>query len=153
MNHLTGFYFEQEDNMFSTTFKVINNIRIELCHRAAEASHYKGWDDAFARKEIKSVVFNEAVTFRKKRETVILDAHLQDLTESELVELGFREWSVDTPGLWLIPLFLKEYLSQTMIVTDIRGRTYAVADADTDTRFGVCAWGFFHQKSKDARRG
>ena len=49
MNHLTGFYFEQEDNMFSDTFKVINNIRIEQFHRAAEASHYKGWDDAFAR--------------------------------------------------------------------------------------------------------
>lgn len=139
--------------MFSVTFKVINNIRTEICHRAAEAAHYKGWNDAFARKEIKSVVFNEADTFRKKRETIILDAHLQDLTEFELFELGFREWSAGTPGLWLIPLFLKEYLSQTMIVTDIRGRTYAVADADTDTRQGVCAWGFFHQKSKDARRG
>lgn len=139
--------------MFSSTFKVINNIRIEICHRAAEASHYKGWDDAFARKEINNTVFNEANTFRKKRETIILDAHLQDLSESELIELGFREWSSDTSGLWLIPLFLKEYLSQTMIVTDILGRTYTVSDADTDTRAGVCAWGFFHQKSKDARRG
>lgn len=139
--------------MFSSTFKVINNIRIEICHRAAAASHYKGWDDAFARKEIKNTVFNEANPFRKKRETIILDAHLQDLSESELIELGFREWSSDTSGLWLIPLFLKEYLSQTMIVTDILGRTYTVSDADTDTRAGVCAWGFFHQKSKDARRG
>ena len=27
MNHLAGFILEQEDNMFSNTFKVINNIR------------------------------------------------------------------------------------------------------------------------------
>lgn len=139
--------------MFSSTFKVINNIRNELCLKAAEASHYKGWDDAFAREEIRTVVFNEADVLRKKRETAILDAHLQDLSEPELIELGFREWSAKTPGLWLIPLFLKEYLSQTMIVTGISGRTYAVADADTGTRSGVCAWGFFHQKSKDARHG
>ena len=139
--------------MFSNTFKVINNIRIELCDIAAQSAHYRGWDNEFSRKEIKNIVFNEADVLRKKRETVILDAHLQDLSEPELIELGFREWSVKTPGLWLIPLFLKEYLSQTMIVTDISGRTYAVADADTDTRAAVCAWGFFHQKSKDARRG
>ena len=139
--------------MFSNTFKVINNIRMELCDIAAQSAHYRGWDNEFSRKEIKNIVFNEADVLRKKRETVILDAHLQDLSEPELIELGFREWSVKTPGLWLIPLFLKEYLSQTMIVTDISGRTYAVADADTDTRLGVCAWGFFHQKSKEARHG
>ncbi len=139
--------------MFSNTFKVINNIRIELCDIAAQSAHYRGWDNEFSRKEIKNIVFNEADVLRKKRETVILDAHLQDLSEPELIELGFREWSVKTPGLWLIPLFLKEYLSQTMIVTDISGRTYAVADADTDIRAGVCAWGFYHQKSKEARHG
>ena len=89
MNHLAGFILEQEDNMFSDTFKVINNIRNELCDRAAQGANYKGWSDDYARKEIKEVIFNEPSVFRKKRETVILDAHLQDLSEPELIELGF----------------------------------------------------------------
>ena len=92
--------------MFSNTFKVINNIRMEFCHRAAEASHYKGWDDAFARKEIKSVVFNEAVTFRKKRETVILD-DLESVVEHEQATRGvYVYYRVDYEalfGYWFDP--------------------------------------------------
>ena len=139
--------------MFSNTFKVINNIRIELCDMAAQGANYKGWSDEFARKEIREVIFNEPSAFRKKRETHILDAHLQELSELELFELGFREWSNNMPGLWLVPLFLKHYLSPTMIVHTIHKRAIAVADADTDTHYGVCAWGFYHEKSKVARNG
>lgn len=139
--------------MFSDTFKIINSIRRELCDMAAQGANYKGWTDEYARKEIREVIFNEASPFRKKRDTVITEDQLQELSELELFELGFCEWSNDMPGLWLVPLFLKEYLSQTMIVTGISGRTYAVADADTDIRAGVCAWGFYHEKSKAARNG
>ena len=139
--------------MFSNAFQFINRIRTELCDIAAQASHYKGWSDEFARKEIKNVVLNTEDTFRRKLDVILTEEHLQELSEAELNILGFREWSAKTPGLWLIPLYLKAYLNPLMLVTTIQGRTLAVDDADTDTRQGVCAWGFYHQKSKEARNG
>ena len=136
--------------MFSDTFKVINNIRNELCDIAAQGAHYKNWSDEFARKEIREVIFNEAAPLRKKRDTIILDANLQNMTALELHEAGFREWSVKYPGLFLIPLWLVGYMDHYMPVTDVFGRASALGDIDNETRGGVIAAGFIHKVTADA---
>lgn len=135
--------------MFSDTFKVINNIRNELCDIAAQGAYYKNWSDEFARKEIREVIFNEAAPLRKKTDTIILDAHLQDMHGLELHEAGFREWSEKIPGLFLIPLWLVGYMDPYMPVTDIYGREKALGDIDNETRFGVIAAGFTHKATLD----
>ena len=92
--------------MFSNTFKVINNIRIELCDIAAQSAHYRGWDNEFSRKEIKNIVFNEADVLRKKRETVILD-DLESVVEHEQATRGvYVYYRVDYEalfGYWFDP--------------------------------------------------
>ena len=134
--------------MFSETFKVINNIRNELCDIAAQGAHYKNWSDEFARKEIREVIFNQPATMRQKRDTIILDAHLQTMHALELHEAGFREWSEKVPGLFLIPLYLVGWMDPLMNVETIFGKKLALADVDTNVRFGVIAAGFLHKATQ-----
>lgn len=136
--------------MYSATFKVINNIRNEILAAAAQGANYPSWSDEFARKEVKEAVFNLPSVFRQKRDTIIKEAHLQDMSEMELIEAGFLPWSEKVPGLFLIPLYLIWYMDPFMIVRSISGREVALVDADTDVRHGVIAYGFIHKK-REAR--
>ena len=136
--------------MFSATFKVINNIRNEICSIAAQAVLYKAWGDEFARTEIREVVLNEPSPMRKKADTIILDAHLQDMNGLELHEAGFREWDPKmTPGLFLIPLYLVRYMDPYMAVTTIYGKPAALGDVDNEERYGVISAGFVHAVTRD----
>lgn len=135
--------------MFSATFKVINNIRNEICSIAAQTALYKAWSDEFARTEISEVVLKPSL-MRKKADTIILDAHLQDMNGLELHESGFREWDPKmTPGLFLIPLYLVGYMDPHMAVIDIYGKPTALGDVDNEERYGVISAGFVHAVTRD----
>ena len=63
----------------------------------------------------------------------------ENLTLEEARELRFRKW--DESDLYLIPIWLYPMIPADLELTSIGGTKAFVEDIDSDTRFGVLAWG------------
>lgn len=75
---------------------------------------------------------------------------LTNLSLEEAEELGFRLWSEDTPGLYLIPLYLLPLIPVGMELTTINGRkvAYDGHNIDDDNRFGYLAYGIVFEEDE-----
>jgi hypothetical protein len=72
-----------------------------------------------------------------------------ELTEDELMEIGFKRWSEDS-DLLLIPNWYYDFLEKGMVIYGIDGETAQVGDdIDRDTRFGVLAYGINFPRQKE----
>lgn len=63
----------------------------------------------------------------------------KNLTLEEARELRFRKW--DESDLYLIPIWLYPMIPDNLELTSIGGNKARKEDIDSDTRFGVLAWG------------
>ena len=63
-------------------------------------------------------------------------------SEQELRNAGFQLWSEEINN-YLIPLWIFPFLTETLTVTDITGKTETLSKSklDLDTRFGYLAYG------------
>lgn len=64
----------------------------------------------------------------------------KNLTLEEAKELRFRRWDEES-NLYLIPIWLYPMIPANLELTSIEGTKAFVEDIDSDTRFGVLAWG------------
>jgi hypothetical protein len=122
-----------------TTFEKCQAIRRMLINRAAEVMAYKNWGDDFAAKQIRN--FPEELMSQNSGPD-FFGIQPADLTEAEMVDLGFGKWSKETP-MRLIPLWLFPFLADEMETECIDGekKTLKKADMDNDNRFGCLAYG------------
>ncbi len=70
------------------------------------------------------------------------DIDLTKLSKQELIELRFSLWN-NKSNNYLIPLWIFPFLTETITVTDINGKTETLSksELDLDTRFGYLAYG------------
>lgn len=112
------------------SYKNAVNYRNLILLTFSETVEYTSWSDEFARKECLNV--------RSLGKNYPVD--LTDLSYCETKELGFVQWTKDSP-LLLIPLWLLPTLNPDAIVECINGKTMQVRDIDNDNRGGLLAYG------------
>ena len=132
--------------MNMTTYEKCKNIRRMIVNRAAEVMNYS-WDDDFSTKWIR--LFPDGLKEQKKHGVDYFGIQPSDLTETEMMELGFGVWSEETP-MRLIPLWLYPFLADEITVESIIGKKATIkrTDIDTDNRFGCLAFGVIPRKEK-----
>lgn len=113
----------------------VANCLTWYANRVAETVQYKGWDDKFCRKEVKSATMDFLSAMRK-----YID--FSKLTREEAAELRFCKWDEES-DLYLIPLYLLPIIPIGTELTCINGQTvvYDGTNVDNDIRFGCIAWG------------
>lgn len=123
--------------MTMTTFDVCKNVRLSVLRRAGEVMAYsKSWGADFCVKQMAG-----ARAELEKRADWFRPVDANDLTESELEELGFGKWSDELP-IRLIPIWLKPFLQDKIEAQSISGEKFTSTDAmDNDHRFGCLAYG------------
>lgn len=121
-----------------TTFERCQTIRRMLVIRAAEVMAYKNWGDDFAAKQIRN--FPEEL-MEQNSGPDLFGIQPADLTEAEMVDLGFRRWSEETP-MRLIPLWLFPFLAEEIETECINGEKKILKKADMyiGNRFGCLAY-------------
>ena len=119
-----------------STYDLCKWIRKAILTHAAEVIAYN-WDADFSRQKLKGLPekLKKADGFR----------HIDpcDLSESEMVDLGFGRWSDDNP-IRLIPLWLKPFLAEQITVGSIDNgapQKIKTASMGDDHRFGCLAYG------------
>lgn len=113
-------------------------IRRVILNRAASVMNYN-WDAEFSTSQIKEI---PEITKKYSVDTV----DISQLTENQMIELGFGKWSEDNP-MFLIPLWLFPWLSEEIKTNDITGDSVLKkSEMDTDQRFGCLAYGIYPAK-------
>jgi hypothetical protein len=123
------------------TFEVANNIRRIILNRAAESMHYLNWSNNFVASEIREIP------------TLIQSAswyspiNLSDLTEKEMISLGFQKWSNDNP-MYLIPLWLFPFLPEEIDCGTLNNikQILKKSEMSDDNRGGCLAYGIYPKK-------
>lgn len=118
-----------------TTYDKCKAVRNHILARAAAVMNYP-WDDEFSAKQIRE-------THEKAgKDYATLD--ITKLTASQMEDLGFGKWSKNDP-MWLIPLWLYQWLPEVMETKCIDGTVEVLRKAkmDTDHRFGYLAYGIY----------
>jgi len=105
---------------------------------------YKSWEDDFAAKQMRELP-DEIKQLNGGDFSGVQPA---DLTEDQMVDLGFKRWSHETP-MWLIPLWLFPFLADRVAVEAIDGEklTLDKSSMDNDSRFGCLAYGVIPLRS------
>lgn len=112
------------------SYKNAVNYRNLILRTFSETTQYLKWSDEFSRKECLAV----------KAASKDFPVDLNDLSYYEAKELGFVQWTKDSP-LLLIPLWLLPTLNPETIVECINGKTMQVRYIDNDNRGGLLAYG------------
>lgn len=118
-----------------TTFEIACGVQENLITIASAVMVYS-WDEDFALQQIREL------PDRIKTYPWFSPIDPNDLTHDQMVRLGFRRFDEEN-GLMLIPLWLFPFLPPTLHCSTITGRTttFNTCDLDTDTRFGMLAYG------------
>jgi hypothetical protein len=128
-----------------TTEEFMRSIRDELATTASMSAAYsKSWGDQYIRESIVRVWKDEEYGMRSKTGRRITPNEILALTDDDLREAGFGLW--DDEGierLWLVPLYLFNYLCYSTELRSISGEVKRVGrdEIDLDVRFGCIAYG------------
>lgn len=122
------------------TFEKFSTIRRMLVNRAAEVMMYENWSNKFAVNQIRH--FSLDVMENMSNGELFFDLHPVELTEEEMIELGFGKWSSESK-IYLIPLWSFPFLKDGIEVEFIDGRIELLDKSKvcTDNRFGCLAFG------------
>lgn len=127
--------------MSHSTFDTAKTIRRVILTKAAESMNYRNWSTAFVGSEIKEipVIIKNSEWF--------YPINPSDLTENEMIELGFSKWSEEDP-MYLIPFWLFHFLAEELECGCIDGekRKFNKSEMDNDHRFGCMAYGIMPKK-------
>ena len=125
-----------------TTKEFLFSVLHELASSAAQGSAYtESWDAEFRAREIDNIWGDLADSLRKSRGIKVTVSELQELDKQTLLLLGFKRWSMIPPRIWLIPLWMYNYINPEEMVTSITGEVLHIQDADLDERVGCLAFG------------
>ena len=123
------------------TYEVAKNIRRIIVNSAAESMNYLSWSADFVASQIREI------PERLKKADWFSPINPADLTEKEMLELGFGKWSEEDPK-FLIPLWLFPFLTKEVDCGCIDGekRIQKKSEMDNDHRFGCLAYGVMPKK-------
>ena len=123
------------------TYEVAKNIRRIIVNSAAESMNYLSWSADFVASQIREI------PERLKKADWFSPINPADLTEKEMLELGFGKWSEEDPK-FLIPLWLFPFLTEEVDCGCIDGekRIQKKSEMDNDHRFGFLAYGVMPKK-------
>jgi hypothetical protein len=121
------------------TYEKCKSIRRMLLNRAAEVMAYKNWSHEFATEQIRD--FPEDVK-EMTDGNELFGIQPSELTDSEMIDLGFGKWTEDNP-MRLIPLWLLPFLADEIETECIDGEKKLLKKSgmDNDNRFGCLAYG------------
>ena len=127
--------------MNKTTFEVAKIIRQIIVNAAADGMNYLSWTPKMITKMLRGL----PEEIRKNAFFSPIDP--TDLTEKEMIEIGFRKWEEENP-MYLIPLWLFPFLQEEINAECINGekRIFKKSEMDIDTRFGLLAYGVIPKK-------
>jgi hypothetical protein len=128
------------------TFEKCQSIRRIIVNRAAEVIAYQGWDNDFAAKQIRDL---PKEIKRMKGGKEVFGIQPAELTEEQMVDLGFGRWSKENP-MRLIPLWLLPFLAEEIDCECIDGEKKLLkkSDMDNDNRGGCLAYGVIPKSAK-----
>ena len=114
------------------TYEVAKNIRRIIVNSAAESMNYLSWSADFVASQIREI------PERLKKADWFSPINPADLTEKEMLELGFGKWSEEDPK-FLIPLWLIPFLTEEVDCGCIDGekRIQKKSEMDNDHRFEI----------------
>lgn len=114
-------------------------VQAKLANQMAEFIQYD-WSDNFKKERTKDL------TEKIKSTKGYFDINIENLSKDEALSLGFQQW--DDEGLMLIPLYLKDFLSDFKGSSISGGgkRLIKATDMDNDHRFGAMAYGYYPSK-------
>ena len=127
----------------TTTYELCRAIRASILTQAAMVFSYN-WKGDYALEEARNIP--EKIKSKKGFKTI----NPNDLTETELKELGFKKWSEDT-DMRLIPLWLFSFLTDEFMACSIDNyepRMMKLSEMDNDARFGCIAFGVIPKKEE-----
>ena len=114
-----------------STYEKCKAIRDVILITASEIMNYQSWNAEFGKKELLSISDDKR----------LLGIDPYDLTEDQMINLGFKRWSKDTE-LMLIPLWLFKFLADDVNVECIDGtKVDKKSEMDNDNRLGCLAYG------------
>lgn len=115
------------------TYQKCKAIQAGILRVASEAMLYQTWEATFVKSRIQGIPW-------MLDHVGLVDPN--DLTENELIDLGFGRWSQDSP-MYLIPLWLFPFLAHKIKARCVNGeeREYLRSEMDNDNRFGCLAYG------------
>ena len=130
--------------MKMSTFEVAKNIRWVIVRIASESMIYTNWTTDFVASQLREI------PERIKKEDWFSPVDPSDLTEKEMLSLGFGKWSKDDP-MRLIPLWLFPFLPDEVDCGCIDGekRVQKKSEMDNDSRFGLLAYGVMPKKATE----
>lgn len=121
-----------------STFAKCESIRNGLLIRVGESLSYKEWSPAFKLENIENI-HTSVSSWERQHGSFKIDPN--DLTEEQLISLGFARWSEQLP-IRLIPIWLFPFLAEEFECYSIGGIKYNKKSAiDSDHRMGALAYG------------
>ena len=123
-----------------SVFEKCKNIRKALLTRVGEMLCYNKWSDQF-KVENMNDIFETLERWEEKYGIFKIDPN--ELTESEMKELGFGKWNEEN-SIRLIPIWLFPFLTDSFICGSIDGNDLKLrskSELDNDHRFGYLAYG------------
>jgi len=128
-----------------STFDYMRYVMLLMAGISAQVGAYhKSWGAAYSINKIVAA-WKDSDEFVTSDRRVTL-GELQSLSEDELKIFGFGRWNED--GLWLIPLWILNYLAPGIVVESISSevKVIGIDEIDLDTRFGCIAYGFYRDR-------
>lgn len=120
-----------------TTFEKCKAIRNSILTRCGEIMSYQ-WDDHSKVSNIMDI-HKSISEWETKHGSFKIDPN--DLTEDEMVKLGFSSWSEESK-IKLIPIWLYPFLAEDIETESISGSKHTKkSEIDNDHRFGLLAYG------------
>ncbi len=132
-----------------TTFEKCKFIRDTILLRVGEVLSYDSWDKDYKLNRITSLP-TDMIQWEEKYGSFKIDPN--DLTESEMIDLGFRSWDEES-NLRLIPLWIYPFLCESLEVESISGeKCLSKSKMHNDHRGGCLAYGVFPTKKLERER-
>lgn len=128
-----------------TTFEKCKILRSVILNSTAEVMNYTNWSDNFCVQHLRSIPrlpFLQGADFTKVDPT--------DLTESEMLDLGFRKFS-KTDDTYTIPLWLFPFLIDIFFAVCIDGKSkiWNKSQINLDHRGGCITYGVYPKQDNN----
>lgn len=125
--------------MNTDTFDKCQLIRKIIMNNVAEVFVYKNPSDSIVAKQIRDLPDKIA---NMKGGADLFRIQPTDLTEAQMIHLGFAKWD-DKTDMLLIPLWLLPFLAEEIEIECIDGERKVMnkSGIDSDNRFGLLAYG------------
>lgn len=127
--------------METSTKDFLASVLFEIATVAAQGAAYETWTDSFCRKKVSEAWTDSSAPMRKKWNRTISVKNLSDMTQEDLISLGFRSFN---GKVTLVPLWAFNYIADGENLISINGKitTKGKDEIDLDVRFGCLAYGF-----------